>query len=617
MSGQNWFGSKSASGKVTPRRRAHGRPAVENLEDRLTPTVLIVEPAGQAVGLNRYATLGQALAAAQNGDTIQIEPGANPGIGTVFQNNLTIQGDPVAGSRGLQAANTLIPNLVLIGNNDSVINVAVGTVSLGLGNTGESFNHDIFYNQGVIQTIGTGTSGLINGHDTIQGSTFINGANVTIGNAPNSVYDTASYDVISNNLFLNPVGFAIRANNETTGLTIADNRIYHNDPNTGTAFIQATDCTGIITGNVVQLQAALNSIGIFATDSSIADGSTTNLIISNNVVTTNQIGIAIQRASNINIFRVTVANNTLAGNLTGIALNGNQAGGAADFGIINITGNDFRGLNGNSGGYAIVASDSVTNYVQNTTSSSIIAARGNVFSTSNPQAAVSTLAAPGTTIDTGGSLVGNKASLTAMFATVGAGAPTSAQLTLYATSPATTLARVAVTSAQATSLFVAGLGTALLNRQLTAAEIAVWSHEISSGAMSEEQVVAYFVTSGEYYRGATQGASNPNGAWIQSLFLNLLGRQPSGTEMSAALTEVGTHGLFAFAMSLLSSAEFRADQVEAMFGQPPIGVLPTPNILKQAAPPLQSQINNLVNSHLDLLGIQQYLLETPQFTYSG
>src|SRR5271168_2935274 len=83
------------------RRRAGYRPSMDWLEDRVTPTVFKVAAVTSAATPNTYTTLSQAVAIAQSGDTIQIEPGAIPGSATVTQNNLIIQGDPNAGSTGL------------------------------------------------------------------------------------------------------------------------------------------------------------------------------------------------------------------------------------------------------------------------------------------------------------------------------------------------------------------------------------------------------------------------------------------------------------------------------------------------------------------------------------
>jgi len=600
-------------------RRNDWRPHVELLEDRLTPTLLIVAPQGQAVGANHYASLLQALGAAHNGDTIEILPGAKLGSkATVYQSNLTITGLPSAGALGLQSTGATINNLVIIGNNDTITNMAVGTVAIGLGNVHETFSSDIFYGLGIIQTMGTGSSGLVNGFDTVVGSTFTNGANVTLGNTAGSAYDTASNDTISNNLFLNPVGIAITVSNETSNLLISGNRIYHNDPATGAAFIMATDCVGIITGNTLQLQAGLSSVGILVQDSGLVDPETTALAITNNVITTNETAIEIIHQSAFNTFTISIANNVVAESFVGLILQGNGGGGALDFGTLTITGNDFRGFTGLLGNDAIIASDQGSVYFGTSgANSSAINATGNIFSTLTPANVISTALAPGLAINVNNSLLGVRGALTAMFATLNAGAPSAALLAADSRFSTLALAKAAVTSTTAMSSWVEGLSVALYGRQLTAQELKGWVAELSGGILTEEKVIVDFVTSTEYYNKVTQGASNPNGTWVQSLYLNLLGRQPTGTELTAALTVIRKLGLASFATALVNSAEFRTDQVEAYYGFPAVGVIPTPNIVKLAVTPTALQISSLVNSKLDLFSIQETLLASTAYAAGG
>jgi hypothetical protein len=608
--------------KATTRRRPTCQLEVEDLEKRLTPTLLIVAPAGAVVGAHHYATLAQALGAAQNGDTIEIEPGAKLSasattIGTVYQNNLTIEGVPSAGAIGLQAAGTLINNLVIIGNDDVITNVAVGTVAIGLGNTGETFSNDIFFGEGVIQTMGIGSSGLVNGYDTVTGSTFNNGADVTLGNMPGSTYDTASNDTISNNLFLNPIGLAINVSNETGGLVITGNRIYHDDPATGGNFITATDCTGVISGNTLQLDAAAGSVGILATDYNFVDGQSTFLSIANNVITTNGTAIGIIHQSTYNDFTVSVTDNTLAGSLVGLAVQGNGADGGSDFGNVVATGNDFRSFTGKNGNYAIEATDYQFTFLNATSNASTITATGNIFSVTSAQTVVSTAEAPGATITTSVPLTGTKATITAMFETLAGGAPTAAQITADSKLTGTALAKAAVTSTQAMSAWVESLSVALWGRMLTAAELKTYTNDLTSGAWNEEQAIVAFVTTAEYYNKVTQGASNPNGAWVQSLYLNLLGRQATGAQLSAALTYIKKYGLASYATTVVDSTEFRTDQIQAYYGMGVIGVIPAPNILKGAVTLTTAELNALVNSKSDLFSIQELLLGDTNFQSLG
>ena len=88
------------------RQPPRARLSLELLEGRLVPSTFFVVPALSANGLNSFATLQQALGPAKAGDTIQIEPGSQPGDATVTLNNLTIKADPQFGNTALQNSGT-------------------------------------------------------------------------------------------------------------------------------------------------------------------------------------------------------------------------------------------------------------------------------------------------------------------------------------------------------------------------------------------------------------------------------------------------------------------------------------------------------------------------------
>jgi hypothetical protein len=73
----------------SPRRRTRQRfrPLAEALETRLVPATLHV-----GSGAGEYPTIGAAVAAAQSGDTIDVDPGTYNELVTVNVPNLTING---------------------------------------------------------------------------------------------------------------------------------------------------------------------------------------------------------------------------------------------------------------------------------------------------------------------------------------------------------------------------------------------------------------------------------------------------------------------------------------------------------------------------------------------
>ena len=486
------------------------RPQIDYLEERVTPTVYKVMATVGTGSVNTFTTLSQAVTTAQPGDTIIIEPGANPGAATVTQNNLTITGDPSAGYQGLQLNGTLVTGITLLGSGDILTNLNIGFVNIGIGCTSETISKSLFSGTGVTQAYGTGFSSPNDGDNMISGCTFVDGANVTLGDIGGSAFDTAANDTVSSNVFWDPVNYAISEENEIAGMVITNNRIIHTDPNTGLAFIQVIDCVGTISGNTLSLDAAPGSVGILANDLSLDDMST-NLTIVNNVVSSNQTGIEVEHLSSTDTFNVSVTNNTLAGNFVGLQLTGNGTGAGNDFGALTIGGNDFRGFKGTNGNYAILSvegNNSTSTFVTPVTTT--ITAQNNIFSVASAQTASLVSAASDAVINTSNELTGGVATVTAMFQTLGGGPPTSTQMTAASKLNAMGQATAAVNSYQAARVFVDSLYISLLGRMPASGEDEGWVNALASGAMTEGQAISGFITSAEYFSKVTYGSTNPN-----------------------------------------------------------------------------------------------------------
>jgi hypothetical protein len=604
------------AGRRRPLKRARPRdyrPRLDCLEERLVPTLLKVALTVNG-SVNTFTTLSQAVSLAQDGDTIEILPGSNPGPATVTQNNLAIIGDPNGGYQGQQAGGTLVPSIVLLGNNDTVGGLFIGTINIGIGATGQTISNCLFNGQGVTQTFGSAFSSPSDGNNSVVGCTFVNGANVTLGDSGGTSFDTSASDNISGNVFWNPVLYAIKVQNEIGGLVIANNRVTHTDPNTGLAFIEATDCIGTITGNTLTLNAAPGAIGILANDFAL-DAQTTGLTIANNVVTSNVTGISVQHFSTTDSFTVAVTNNALAGNLVGLGLTGNAGGTGSDYGALSISGNDFRGYTGVNGNFAIAAIEGPSSGGQ--AAATHLSALNNIFSV-NVASIPSIISVPaGTVIDTSVQLTGGVATLTAMFQTLGGGPPTAAQIAAYSKLGPQFLATVAVTSSQAEATFVGNLYVTLLGRIGSAAEINAWVNLITSANLTQEQVIIGFATSAEYYNKVTFNSSNPTASWIQSLYVNLLGRLAAGTEINAWLGIAGSLGLAGVVQGFVSSAEFRSNQVAAFYGAGMVGAPYAPNLLKRRVPPSLAEINGWITAPRNLRTIEIQMLMSAEFAIDG
>jgi hypothetical protein len=586
------------------RQPPRARLSLELLEGRLVPSTFFVVPALSANGLNSFATLQQALGPAKAGDTIQIEPGSQPGDATVTLNNLTIKADPQFGNTALQNSGTEIGDLKLGGSHNKFIDLFVHELEITATQTGETIIDCIFEGFGLTQDFGPG----VNGHDTVTGCTFL-ACTVGLGNTPGSATDTAANDVITNNIFRDatePLSAAITVSNETAGLVVSNNFIKTVAVAVGSG-ISAEDCVGTISANGVGFSTHLD-FGIAVIDNGSGDAQTTNLTVSNNVLKS---GIECFHGSTANSFTVSVSNNTLASAAppveVGLFLDGNRAGGSNDFGSITAAGNDFRNYDGVTT-FAISATDSAVN-------TSVILAQANIFSVANPSTVVK--ANNGSTIDVSNPLTGGAANLTAMFQTLDGGPPTAGQHSMFDNSTALQQGQATVLSSQATTVLVQGLYESLLQRVGLAGEVQGWAAALQNGTLTEEQVIAGFVTSPEYFNKVTQGSANPNGAWVQSLYVNLLGRQGSGTEIINWVNAIPSIGLAGVAKGFVGSFEFRSGQVQAFYGVPPLGVIPTADLLKRNSIPAAAEISGWVNSGLSLLDMEAHILSSSEFAMNG
>jgi hypothetical protein len=608
------------------------RPALELLESRFAPAAAMftVVPAAGANGVTSFATLAAALGVANSGDVIQVEPGSDPtpggGSANVTQDNLTIQGDPASGCIGLRAGGTEIGTINLQGNNDTLTSLFIdkATISFGEKGFGETFTNSIYNGGGITQLSGPGTDGS----NTVSGNTFLGKAVILLGDPFKATGNaTSAGDTVTQNDFINFSGVnAISVYTETSGLVISGNRIVGTDPTIAQTGILAQDCVGTVNNNQIHLGNNGNTVGITIQDgdSLSADTSTdlfTNTVTANgNVITTNGggTGIFVNRTSDKNTFTVSMANNALAGSFAGLFVSGDIDGAGGDYGDVSAGGttgaatstggNDFRGYTGAGGSFAIVAVDA-----SNTSS---FLAQNNIFGVADPTTVVDTSQASGTFVDVMNPLSAG-AELIARFDTAGQAPPTADQLSSLSGADALTLAHAAIANTPAATAFVDNLYLSLLGRLPGSGEDQGWVNGLSMGGMTEETVILGFVNGPEYFAKVTQGSSNPNGAWLQSLYLNLLGRQASTDEINGWLNVIANEGRGVVAQRFTSSFEFRGNVIGSMYGLAPVGVIPQADILKRSTLPDPSEIGQWKIMNLDLLSIEARILASPEFSATG
>ena len=121
----------------------------------------------------------------------------------------------------------------------------------------------------------------------------------------------------------------------------------------------------------------------------------------------------------------------------------------------------------------------------------------------------------------------------------------------------------------------------------------------------EEQALAGILASPEFgNRAAAQtGSGNGDAAFLQALYLQVLGRQGGAGEVNAWLGALPGLGRARVAEAFLGSAEFRGNQVRSYYR----------NLLGRRADPAAAEVNNWVNSGLGLTRLRIAFESSPEF----
>src|SRR5262249_5994674 len=131
-----------------------------------------------------------------------------------------------------------------------------------------------------------------------------------------------------------------------------------------------------------------------------------------------------------------------------------------------------------------------------------------------------------------------------------------------------------------------------LGRQSDTAGRNAWINILQHGA-SLESVEAGFITSPEY-------VSHIDTDFVQSLYINLLGRTGSAAELALWNNSVQSLGLAGIANAFLTSQEYRGDNVSADFQ------------LFLHRSPSPTETSAFVGLATDLLGIEAAVLSSPE-----
>ncbi|HLN27113.1 MAG TPA: DUF4214 domain-containing protein [Gemmataceae bacterium] len=195
---------------------------------------------------------------------------------------------------------------------------------------------------------------------------------------------------------------------------------------------------------------------------------------------------------------------------------------------------------------------------------------------------------------------GNAQYVTNLYRTILGRTPAPAEITTWESALQGPLGMAGVASAiensaEARTRLVDAWYQTYLGRQPADGEQQVWVNDLLNGA-SQEDVLSAILGSQEFFNrsAALITSGSANAGFIESLYTDLLGRNPASSEVTAWLGVLQTEGTTAVADAFLHSTEYRSDVVTGYYA----------SILHRTTAPTSQEVADWVNSGLDLTGIQ-------------
>ncbi len=609
------------------------RPEFECLEERTLLTVRSVIPLETpSNNTSTFHSLALALIANTTvaGDIVQIEPGSSPG--PVFDSqlprvpNFTIRGNPLFSATELptisiRSAVTIIANQAGFSlQNIGVVNFA-GTFTFQANG---SFRNVLFENQfgGVaIHLEATSAASIVNskiisfaGGNTaqpiLQVTTAASANNLIQGNfisnepsntqvpvisytGANAITDKVEHNIMFGN---GAIGIAVLAG--VDGLTIQDSEL--TTPNGGGIVVSAGAKNITIRRNSIDSKGGTTGSGVRV---DLANATSTSFtIVNNNFTAGTGRGIAVIGTAG-----------TVSGLIEGNEFFGSQIGVFIDFNASGVDlgggaraskgGNNFRG-------FTVAASATSGAIVTGpTVSSAAYTAQGNLFGVANSETAIFDKNDDITRSDIVATsiLSGNAAFVQALYIKFlqragdlansnDAGAWVAA---LNGGASTTAVANSIVRSGEAFGLVVDDLYRTFLRRAADSGGRSFFVGQLSAG-VTVESVERIFLSSGEYLNLHLSDAS-----YVQSLFLNLLGRLPANSEVSGFLPTPTGNNRDAIANVFLNAAEFRNREVSKLYN----------DILHRTAS--GGEVSSIAGTGLDIESIRVLFAASGEFFAAG
>jgi hypothetical protein len=570
-------------------RRA--RPLLECLETRLAPANVLVVPISQAIDGSHFHTLTAAIAAAGTNGIVALEPGATadsfqfPVV--VNQPGITIQGDP-------NVPASILPAYLLSVQASAVKlqNLNISTIVLG-PSAADTFSADTV-NGCLIGNLSSHVAGSVFTQNTITGSADFDQVGLVHGG-----------DVIANNTFTTAASGPALTLISCLGTVIQDNTFFM-DGSRNPSAIELINCGNgdptvpvVVANNTITYQGPLAGTGIDVSQDS--SGRFSSVKILNNRIDSNNHGKGLVMEMTVGDaihFSALVQGNDFHNNAVGVEVVGDgTSAGNIDMGggtLGSLGGNDFRG-------FALPTGSSKAAIEISQAPSGTVVAKQNIFSAGVTPSDVIFGGPQGGIIDVLSPLSSQRAYVQALYNEVlgrtGSLPELDGWVGILNSQGQAAVANGILRSSEALGHIVDAFYLRFLGRQSDPSGRANWISFLQHGG-TEEQLENLFLTSPEY-----QGHINTD--FVQSLYINILGRTGSASELAGWNSQLRQLGLGGIASGFTQSAENRADTVLALFQ----------TFLHRV--PSTAESNGFVNSSADLLSLEAMVLSSPEYFANG
>jgi hypothetical protein len=568
--------------------RCRARLNVEALEGRLVPASVFVVPLNVIPDGAHFHRLADAIVVAGMNGTVTIEPGTTPDNTNVNvnQQGITIQGDPNVSGSILSAY-----SINVVANGVVLTNMQLANVQFGGGFNATAITKCLINN---IVELGSGAG---NGGSTIT-QNVITGAVALNGNT-----NTSTNDLVANNI-LSSFAPVILSVSTGAGDVISSNQFFGDGANqvailavnTGSAAMPTT-----VANNTITLIGA-GTVGVSVTQQTLF----TAVSVVNNAVNTGGQGQGVVVQMNAaGSVRVIVQGNEFHNNAIGVTVRGDGVSSALNVdlggGLFNsLGGNNFRGFlnTGTTANAAILLLSTPIN--------ATLFAQRNMFNAAITPTNVINDRTHGSATGTGNIDVGNalspprafvQALYNELLGRTGSLSELDGWVTIFNQRGQPAVVNGILRSTESLGRIVDTFYLRFLGRNSDSAGRAGWVQFLQRGGTLEAMTTA-FVTSTEYI-------NRINVDYVQSLYISILGRTGSQSELAAWNNNIQSLGLVGIANGFSNSTEYRSNFVFSFF------------VTFLHRVPSPTEVSNIVAMTGDILSLQAFVLNSAEYFNNG